>query len=120
MEKELVRVLDFAEYPGVRYIEQGDYSGEEFYVDTINPLFKKCISENKILVVDLDGTAGYASSFLDECFGNLVYDFEYDQILLRLEIISLEESDWQDIIFKETLPEWPKKMNDGQPRKQTS
>jgi len=120
MEKELIRVLDFAEYPGVRYIEQGDDTGEEFYNKKIKPLFEKCVAENKKLVVDLDGTAGYASSFLDECFGNLVYDFEYKDIIERLEIISLEESDWKDIIFNETLPEWLKKKNDGQPRKQTS
>lgn len=122
MEKELIkiRVLDFAEYPGVRYIEQGDDTGEAFYMEIIKPQFQKCIDGDKILEVDLDGTAGYASSFLDECFGNLVYDFDYDEIIKRLKIVSKEESDWEDIIFNETLPEWLRKKNDGQPRKPMS
>ena len=38
-------------------------------------LLKKSFETKIKLQVVLDGTAGYAPSFLDEAFGNLVYDF---------------------------------------------
>jgi len=118
MKKILVRVLDFTEYPGVRYKEQGDNdTGEDFYFKIINPSFQKALEENKMLEIDLDGTAGYASSFLDESFGNLVYDFPYNEILSRLVIKSNEEPDWIDIIIKESLVDWKRKKDDNQPRK---
>lgn len=118
MEKVLIRVIDFTEYPGVRYKHQGDRdTGEDFYYEKVNPSFKQAIEEDKILEVDLDGTAGYASSFLDESFGNLVYDFSYEEITKRLKIKSDEEPDWIEVIFEETLVEWKKKKDDNQPRK---
>lgn len=117
MDTIKIRILDFTEYPGVRYIGQGEDTGEEFYIEKIKPAFQKCIDENKKLVVDLDNTAGYASSFLDECFGNLVYDFPYEEIVNRLEIISTQEPDWIEVIFDETLPQWKRKKDDGEPRK---
>lgn len=117
MELIKIKVLDFTEYPGVRYIAQGEDTGEEFYFAKIKPAFEQCILENKKLVVDLDDTAGYASSFLDECFGNLVYDFDYNEIQKKLQIISTQEPDWINVIFEETLPEWLKKKNIGEPRK---
>ena len=117
MEELKIKVLDYTEYPGARYIEQGDDSGEEFYYKIIKPKFEECIKYNKVLVIDLDDTAGYASSFLDECFGNLVYDFDYEVIIKRLKIISFQEPDWIEVIFEETLPEWQKKFKNNIERK---
>lgn len=117
MEELKIKVLEYSEYPGPRYIEQGEDSGEEFYYKIIKPKFEECISTDKILVVDLDDTAGYASSFLDECFGNLVYDFDFEEIEKRLKIISFQEPDWVEVIFEETLPEWYKKLKNNIDRK---
>ncbi|TCK64680.1 uncharacterized protein DUF4325 [Winogradskyella wandonensis] len=118
MEKILIRVIDFTEYPGVRYKHQGNNdSGEDFYYEVIKPAFEKALNQEKILSVDLDGTAGYASSFLDESFGNLVYDFPFEEIKTHLEIKSFEEPDWIDVIFKETLKDWKRKKDENQPRK---
>ena len=118
MEKIIIRVLDYTEYPGVRYKHQGNKdTGEDFYYDMVKPSFQKACELNKILEVDLDGTAGYASSFLDESIGNLVYDFEYQDILRILKIKSIEEPDWTEIILNETLPEWKRKKDDKHPRK---
>ena len=118
MENILIKVLDFTEYPDVRYIEQDENSGEQFYYDVVKPNYEKAISENKILLVDLDNTAGYASSFLDEAFGNLVYDFEYKLITNHLKIKSEQEPDWVEIILNEILPSWKKKKEKGNPRKE--
>lgn len=79
----------FTEYPGPRYKDQGEFSGEEFYVTMLNEKFYTCYKENSLLVIYLDGTAGYPSSFLDEAFGELIYDFSKKivQKHLRFETI---------------------------------
>ena len=48
---------NFSVYPGGRTPEDGPFSGEVF---------------RKELLIDLDGTRGYGSSFLEEAFGGLV------------------------------------------------
>lgn len=118
MKEILIKVIDFTEYPDVRYIEQDEYSGEEYYYKVIKPAFTEALHENKILCVDLDNTAGYASSFLDEAFGNLVYDFDYKDVLKHLKIISLEEPDWVDIIMHDVLKDWKEKKDLGKQRKE--
>jgi len=84
----------------------------------VKPYFQKAVKENKKLVVDLDNTAGYASSFLDEAFGNLVYDFEFDDIKSILKIISNQEPDWKDIILDDILYKWKEKKDRNLPRKE--
>lgn len=56
--------------------------------------------------MDLDNTAGYASSFLDEAFGNLVFDFTLDNVKRMVEIISNQEPHWKDMIEKQTYQQW--------------
>lgn len=64
---------EFSETPGGRYWKDfSPFSGEEFYKTKLLPLFLKAKKENKQIVIDLNGTYGYASSFLDESFGKLV------------------------------------------------
>lgn len=59
---------DFSVFPGGRYPSDGKYSGEEFRESILIPALK---SEDS-LIVELDGTRGYGSSFLEEAFGGLV------------------------------------------------
>ena len=72
-QEEYLNVIDYSEYPGPRYNSQGPDSGEKFYVEKLNPVFSKCIECGSVLVVNLDGTAGFASSFLDEAIKNSIY-----------------------------------------------
>lgn len=116
-EEKTYRIIDFTEYPGPRYRSQGNHSGEEFYWSILKGLFEEINESNGKLIIDLDGTAGYASSFLDEAFGNLAYDFGERAVLDHIEIVSHDEPDWNDIILKETIPEWHKKKREGVPRK---
>lgn len=106
-----IRVIDFSEYPGPRFKSQGSNSSEEFYNTILKSAFQEVI-DNDIdrLVVNLDGTAGYASSFIDESFGRLLNDFRYDDIKKKLHIVSEEEKSWIDVIFNETLPQWANKI----------
>jgi hypothetical protein len=59
---ETIRVKDFTTLPGARYKEDGDGSAEEFFEKYVKEKLEK---DDKILI-DFDGTWGYASSFLSE------------------------------------------------------
>ena len=101
-----VKVLDFSEYPGLRHCSVSDDSGEEFYHKILNKKFYEALEKNESLLIDLDFTAGYAPSFLDEAIGNLVYDFSLDKVKQILNIKSDEEPDWINKLKTETYPQW--------------
>jgi len=81
---------DFSETPGARYKTDGRFSGEEFREKFLEPLFADEHASEKILI-NLDGTAGYSTSFLEEAFGGLARKFGKKRCLSRLEFISKEE-----------------------------
>ena len=100
-------VKDFSLSPGPRYAEQGNNdSGEDFYHNVLNAEFVKAIKSESFLVVNLDGVDGYMSSFLDEAFGNLVYDFGLELVTKYLQFVSEEEPEWIDMIKNNTYPDW--------------
>ena len=59
---------DFSKTPGGRYRRDGEYSGEEFRDDILDPK----LSVYELLIIDLDGPIGFTTSFLEEVFGGLV------------------------------------------------
>jgi hypothetical protein len=63
-----IYIKDFSKFPGPRYKKLGDNSGEAFREDVLIPAIK----ENIEIKVNLDGVAGYGSSFLDEAFAGLI------------------------------------------------
>src|SRR5690606_24151689 len=63
-------------------------------------------SKSDKLIVNLDDTGGYASSFLDEAFGNLVFDFTLSKVKDKIEIVSIQEQHWKEMIFDKTFNEW--------------
>lgn len=68
MTKTISIARDFTVYPGGRTPEDGEFSGQEFREKFLVPAF----NEDESVIVDLDGTRGYGSSFLEEAFGGLV------------------------------------------------
>ena len=119
-QREIVNfsVLNFTEYPGPRYSKQGDHSGEQFYSEVLKEKFQEVLDSSNeevdyVLAINLDNTAGYASSFLDEAFGRLVFNFSKEKVSNHLEIISNQEPDWIEIINKEVIPEWETKRIAG-------
>lgn len=117
--KTYFSVIDYSQSPGPRYCSQGDDSGEDFYHKKLNALFAEAYKNESVLAVTLDGADGYASSFLDEAFGNLVYDFGADAVKKYLEIISNDEDIWNTMINDETIPEWEKRRKNNEPAKVT-
>jgi hypothetical protein len=121
METQMIRIKirdDYNEYPGPRYCNQGTASGEDFYHVKLNVAFANVFTVGIRLEIDLDDTAGYLSSFLDETFGNLVYDFTADVVKSRIKIISTQEPDWIDMIMKDVIQDWEnRRISNNYPKK---
>ena len=64
-----IKVREFTEFPGPRFKKLGPFSGEEFRETILEPAIKESGTN---IQIDLDGTFGYGSSFLEEAFGGLV------------------------------------------------
>ena len=115
MERDVINdaivlsVVDYTENPGPRYIRQGKCSGEGFYVSVLNKAFAECIKENQKLVINLDGASGYPSSFLDEAFGELVYDFSLSEVKKRVCFVTTMFRKRKEQVEKETYEQWEKK-----------
>lgn len=84
---------DFSTAPGPRYIKEGNFSGEEFRIKILLPKLKEAMAAKCYLTVDLDGTAGFGTSFLEETFGGLIRENKIDLAVINttLKIISIEE-----------------------------
>jgi hypothetical protein len=82
---------DFSPTPGARYRTDGKHSGEEFYETILKLKFKKAINDKEQLTIDLDGTYGFATSFLSEAFNRLALDFGPDNVWNNISLVSSEE-----------------------------
>lgn len=121
MEKQnlIIIIADYSNSPGPRYCYQGDDSGEDYYHKVLNNKFKIALESKKNLEINLDGPDGYASSFLDEAFGNLVFDFGLDNIKKYIKVISTEEPEWIDMLENETYLQWEQRRKNNQGPKKT-
>jgi hypothetical protein len=90
----------FSETPGARTREDGPFSGEEFLETHLLPAFTNAISTKEPLVVDLDGTEGYATSFLEAAFGGLARKHPQLDVLTLLQLKSEGEPYLIDEIVK--------------------
>lgn len=79
---------DFSRFPSGRYVRNGDTSGEAFRERFLVPSLR----EGRAIEVDLDGTVGYGSSFLEEAFGGTVRSLTLSAERV-LELLSLKSSD---------------------------
>lgn len=59
---------DFSRFPAGRLRKDAKHSGQEFREERLIP----ALQTPGDVVVDMDGTRGYGSSFLEEAFGGLV------------------------------------------------
>lgn len=88
---------EFSEFPAGRVPEDGDFNGQRFREEYLVPL----LARNDQVVIDLDGTDGYGSSFLEEAFGGLVRlnGFTPDDLRDRLSFIAEEDDSFIDEIW---------------------
>lgn len=63
---------DFTTAPGPRHVSEGKFSGEQFRIDVLLPKVIDACKSKCHLAIDLDGTSGFGTSFLEESFGGLI------------------------------------------------
>lgn len=74
----------FGLYPGARYRSDGPFSGQQFYEDILKPnLLEVWNKSDAKLLIDFDGTFGYASSFISEVFIRVVKDFHDKKKIIK-------------------------------------
>ena len=88
---EISVARDFSLTPGARSTAEGKFSGEDFLKDMLLPRFKIAVESGAKLHIDLDGVAGYATSFLEAAFGGLARMFGPEQVLAHIDIKSADE-----------------------------
>ena len=81
---------DFTRFPSGRFKKNGSTSGEAFR----ERFLEKPITERRKVVIVLDGTVGYGSSFLEEAFGGLVRKLRVssDEVLSLLDLQASDTS----------------------------
>ena len=85
----VIKVRDFTEFPGPRYRKDGPFSGEEFREARLSPALKDALQQGSSVCVELDGVAGYGSSFTEEAFGGLLRNgFSFTQLKEHLKIVA--------------------------------
>jgi hypothetical protein len=89
---------EFTDTPGPRSREEGEHSGQEFLETLLKPKFQQAISQGTKLLVDLDGTEGYATSFLEAAFGGLAREFGPEKVLEHIEFKCDDEPYLEDEI----------------------
>lgn len=92
---KILKVSDRFPCPGPRYETIGPSSGEEF-----KKLLSKSLKGGDPLLIDLDGTLGYGSSFLEESFGGLVREGLEPSLIRKITFISEEEPELIEEIKK--------------------
>jgi hypothetical protein len=82
---------DFSPTPGHRSPDDGPHSGQEFLDKVLRPRFVEALDKKEKILVDLDGTSGYGTSFLEASFGGLAREYETKDVLERFEFKSTAE-----------------------------
>lgn len=81
---------DFSETPAGRSYADGPDSGERFKNEYLEPALREC----ELVTVEIDGTLGYSSSFLEEAFGGTVRELglTWAEATRRIRIVGEESS----------------------------
>lgn len=62
----IAKVADFTTLPGARHRDDGDGSADEFFDKFVKEKLGEALSDKNTITIDLDGTMGYASSFVSQ------------------------------------------------------
>ena len=85
MNTQISVARDFSRYPAGRTPKDGPNNGKKF-----RKMIKPIVDRGDHLVIHLEGTMGYGSSFLEEAFGGLVREtgMTYEEFQKQVEIVS--------------------------------
>ena len=96
----LVLAKEFSPTPGFRTKDEGPFPAVDFRDQLLYPKLKDAIENDDTLIVDLDGAAGYGTSFLEEAFGGLIREckLSYQEIMDHLRLKSVDDPSYIDEI----------------------
>ena len=97
---ELNVATEFSDMPGPRKRSEGQFSGQQFLEELLRPRFEVAKKLGCTLLVNLNGAAGYPTSFLEEAFGGLAREFGASVVSSTLEIVCDDEPYLSDEILK--------------------
>jgi hypothetical protein len=92
---------EFSRTPGPRSKKEGPFSAEEFWEKLVSR-FENAMKTGGKLLIDMDGAAGYGTSFIDGTFGGLARQYTTDVVKQFLDVkcdqdtVILEEV-WENI-----------------------
>lgn len=86
----IFKISDYTRNPGLRLIKHSDCSGE-FFFHKIKKSLDTCILNDWKLIINMDGTTGYAFGFWEEIIERLVIKYNKHIILSHIKFISDEE-----------------------------
>lgn len=91
---------DFSRTPSARTEEEGKHPGMKLR-KLLVPLLEECIRNNDKIEINLDGTAGYGTSFLEETFGGLIRNekFKISDLKNILSFKTEDEPELKDEIW---------------------
>lgn len=103
-QKELIKISvakHFSTTPGPRYRHEGKYSGDDFRDHFLAPCYFKAVIMGVKLVIDLDGTAGFGTGFLEEVFGGMIRrkDIHADTFTNQIKLVSTEVPEYADEVL---------------------
>lgn len=88
MNKVMINVgVEFSKQPFGRYYDDGDFSGQLFRENFLEPAFKSQAKVIEVYLDDIEQGWEYGSSFLEESFGRLASEVGRESIS-RLLIIT--------------------------------
>lgn len=90
---------EYSETLGARYIEEGEFSGEDFRKNFLISRFEVALKTGEVITIDLDGGYGNPVSFLEEAFGGLAREYGTDKVLKVFKFVSLDEPSQVDDII---------------------
>lgn len=80
LQAPVVKLSDFSILPGGRYRRDTDFSAQEFAEDRIFPAYIEAKNNGEKLIINLDGTAGFAASFAASIFEVLPKKLQEEKI----------------------------------------
>ncbi len=86
----------FSRFPGGRVASDGPASAEEFRETILAPAIREAETSGERVTVSLDGTLGYAASFIEEAFGGLVRvdGFTAERLREVMDVSSIETPEY--------------------------
>ena len=93
MDKRIITVLGFTDFPGARYRTDGDGSAQEFFEEFVKPVLDETSESDQEVLIDFDNTYGYASSFESELAVRIAKDYDSSYIRTHLKLKSDDEPD---------------------------